>query len=348
MTATITTSYRFGIVAGSGITSNGPVVPAITTDDIFNPDAPTQTLTDMLAGISSAKLVGSAIMDTTATGDFSLFTVPTGKIMIPTEIIFALTAISGSGTAPAINLGYQGSLNDYIDAGLSTNYAAASAIPFAAGTAYSPGDTLTLTGGTHSSAATLTVATLKLVSATIAAGGTGYGNAQTFNVTVAGGTTSQAATVNVTSNSSGVITTINSVTVPGSYTVLPTLSGNAVTGGSGSGLTLNLVFGVKTVTVDDAGAYTAIPSNHVAVTGGAGTGATFDLTWSITGSLFDSLTTVGELMTISDIKTNTDSNIVTYQPAGTTLKARVEVAATYDDFKMICFVFGFLTTTPAS
>lgn len=119
MTASITTSYRIGIVAGTGVTTAGPVVPAITTDDIFNPDSPTQTLTDMLNGISSAKLLGSSIVNCTAIGNASLFTVPTGKIMIPTEVIFALTVIGGSGAVPVIHLGYSGAFQEYIDGTLS-------------------------------------------------------------------------------------------------------------------------------------------------------------------------------------------------------------------------------------
>lgn len=155
----------------------------------------------------------------------------------------------------------------------------------AAGTAYTPTDVLTLAGGTAATTGQLTVSTVKLVSATINAGGTGYGNAQTFNVTVAGGTHSTAAVISVTTNSSGVVTTINSVGTAGSYTVLPTLTGNAVTGDDGTdhgtGLTLNLVFGILAVTISRAGVYSALHSNPVSVTGGTGTGATFNLAYGV-------------------------------------------------------------------
>jgi hypothetical protein len=158
----------------------------------------------------------------------------------------------------------------------------------AAGTIYAPGDVLSVSGGTKSVAATLTVAAVKLVSATIAAGGSGYdgGSPSTFNVTVAGGTHGAAAVVSVTTDGTGVVTTVNSVTTPGSYTVLPSLSANAVTGDDGTnhgtGLTLNLVFGVLSATISAAGVYTALPSNPVATTeGGSGTGATFNLAWGV-------------------------------------------------------------------
>jgi hypothetical protein len=360
MTVTLTSPYRIGIVAGTGVSTIGPVVPAITTDDIFNPDAPTQTLTQLLQGISSAKLVGSAIIDGTTVANIPLFAVPAGQILIPTEVVFALTDISGSGNPPAINLGFEGTFRDYIDSTSTTTYSPLTATPFAPGTGYVPGDVLTLTGGTHagsavtltltdtllassalnapgtgyapgdkitvsggvavtkailavattklvstalnvagtvyapadtitlaggthSTAAILTVSTVKLVSAAIhsGGGGTGYGNTTTFNVTVFGGTAGTAAVVHVTTNSGGVVTTINSITTPGSYTVLPTLSGNAVTGDDGTdhgtGLSLDLVFGVNTFTVSTAGSYTVNSATFTqSATSGSGSGATFN------------------------------------------------------------------------
>lgn len=155
----------------------------------------------------------------------------------------------------------------------------------AAGTGYAPGDTVTLTvtGGTVTTRPIITVATAKLVSATIAAGGSGYGNAQTFNATVVGGTQTVAAQVNVTSNAGGQITTVNSVSTAGSYTVLPTLAGAATTGGSGTGLTLNLVFGVNTITISTAGVASVVGTAATQfATSGSGTGLTLNtMTWGV-------------------------------------------------------------------
>ncbi len=82
-----------------------------------------------------------------------------------------------------------------------------------------------------------------LISATLgASGGSSYALSATFNVTVAGGTAIIPAVISVTSNSSGVVTTVNSIINPGEYTVLPTLTNNVVTGGAGSGLEITLVF----------------------------------------------------------------------------------------------------------
>ena len=161
----------------------------------------------------------------------------------------------------------------------------------AAGTGYTPLDTITLTSGTPVSVDTraiVTVATTKVVSATIAAGGTGYGNAQTFAAVLVGGTGTPAQ-LNVTSNAGGVITTINSVSVAGSYTVNPSLAGVATTGGAGTGFTANVVIGVATVTIANAGQYTAVATSATqgatqgnAGAGGLGTGATFNtMTFSV-------------------------------------------------------------------
>ncbi|MGH9066783.1 MAG: hypothetical protein ACRD0J_04725, partial [Acidimicrobiales bacterium] len=83
-----------------------------------------------------------------------------------------------------------------------------------------------------------------VASAAVAAGGTGYAASSTFNVNVSGGTETTAAVVNVTTNASGVVTTINSITTAGVYSALPT-NPAATTGGTGSGLTLTLTWGVS-------------------------------------------------------------------------------------------------------
>lgn len=149
-----------------------------------------------------------------------------------------------------------------------------------AGTGYVPGDVLSLSGGTKTTTARITVATVKLVSATIAAGGTGYGNAQTFTATVSGGTAGTTAQISVTSDSSGVITTINSVSRAGSYTVVPT-SPAATTGGSGTGLTVNLVWGINTFAVTTPGVYSALPASPISMTGGGGSGGQLTGSWGV-------------------------------------------------------------------
>lgn len=72
----------------------------------------------------------------------------------------------------------------------------------------------------------------------IATAGTGYGANTTFTATLAGGT-GTAATVSITTDAAGIPRQINSITAPGSYTVAPA-SPNTVTGGAGTGLTVNV------------------------------------------------------------------------------------------------------------
>jgi hypothetical protein len=190
----------------------------------------------------------------------------------------------------------------------------------AAGTGYAGGDTITFTLGTPYASTTkaiFTVTTTKLVSATIAAGGTGYGNAQTFAATVVGGTSTTAAQVSVTSSAGGVITTVNSVSVAGSYTVNPGLTGAATTGGSGTGLTLNLVFGVLTITLASAGQYTAIATSATqAATSGSGTGFTANtITFSVDSVvILDGGDYVGELT--GEFSAGNATAVVAYDASG--------------------------------
>lgn len=81
----------------------------------------------------------------------------------------------------------------------------------------------------------------------INSGGTGYTVGDVL--TVAGGTSTFAATLLVTSVASGVIDGVR-VRYGGAYTVDPTLTANAVTGGTGSGATMDLTMDGTGWTVD--------------------------------------------------------------------------------------------------
>ena len=121
---------------------------------------------------------------------------------------------------------------------------------------------------------------------TIQAGGSGYAVSSTFNVTLAGGTLAgaSATTVSVTTNGSGVVTTVNSYTNNGGYTQTVSLSPNTPstpntpTGGSGTGLQLNVLysgFGNQSDISNDSYGATAkaLVRNNALV---AGTWATYD------------------------------------------------------------------------
>ncbi len=76
-----------------------------------------------------------------------------------------------------------------------------------------------------------------MATAAISAGGTGYVVGDILSI--AGGTKTHTATIEVLTVAAGVITSIR-VNEGGAYTVDPTTTGNVVTGGTGTGATINL------------------------------------------------------------------------------------------------------------
>ena len=140
-----------------------------------------------------------------------------------------------------------------------------------AGSGYTTNATVTFTGGAGSGAVAAN-ATLKLVSATVRAGGSGYGNGNvlTINTTGASGTTATANVNVLTTNSTGGILTV-SVNTAGNFAILPTaIANNAVIGGTGTNAKLDLSFGILAVTMTANGTgYTGAPTVSF---GGGGTG----------------------------------------------------------------------------
>lgn len=152
------------------------------------------------------------------------------------------------------------------------------------GTGYVPGDVITLaiSGATQTTAAGLGVATVQVVSATVAVGGSSCtnGSSQTVTGTTGTGTKFQAL-VTVAGNT---ITNVNSISVAGDYTVKPTtITAEPVTGDSCSGSQLSVVLGVLTAQPQgpNVGLFTAIPGPTAiatqASTTGVGSGATFNV-----------------------------------------------------------------------
>ena len=144
------------------------------------------------------------------------------------------------------------------------------------GTGYVPAEVITLAGGTSSVAATVTVSTTGVARATINNPGTG-GGAGTYNVTGTTGTGTKF-TANVTV-ASGSITSVNYIATAGSYTVNPTsLAAEPVTGGGLTGATLTLSMGPATIALTTGGTFTSLPPGGVMTqfsSSGAGSGAAF-------------------------------------------------------------------------
>ncbi len=149
--------------------------------------------------------------------------------------------------------------------------------PDANGTGYAPADTINLAGGTQTSPAVVTVTTTQVNAATIVNPGAGGApGPATVTGTTGTGTKFQAA---VTISPGGIIASIDSITVQGSYTVNPTTPAvEPVTGGGLAGATLALAMGPDTTALTSPGVFTANPPGGVftqASTSGVGTGATF-------------------------------------------------------------------------
>ena len=182
------------------------------------------------------------------------------------------------------------------------DYGVASVAVGTAGTGYTSPPVVSFTGGSGGGVPPVATSTLKVVGTpTVTAGGTGYSTTQVL--TVVGGT-GTAATLTVSTVSSGVITAVT-ITTAGAYTVLPT-NPVAVTGGAGTGATFTLGYGVGSVVVASAGSgYLTTPT--VAFTGGAGSSAAATAT-------LDSGATAANAVTFCEICPLTDSvlSAITY------------------------------------
>ena len=139
-----------------------------------------------------------------------------------------------------------------------------------AGTSYTSQPTVAITAPTTAGGvqATATVTIVLAAVSSIAGGGTGYTAGDVL--TISGGTSAQTAQLTVSTVSAGVITAVT-VSRGGDYTVAPS-NPASVTGGTGSGATFNLTFGILTFTITNAGSgYVEQPT--VTFSGGGGSGA---------------------------------------------------------------------------
>ncbi|PNG25514.1 hypothetical protein [Methylocella silvestris] len=182
-----------------------------------------------------------------------------------------LAAIQAMDTAIAVT-----SRSGYIWGAVST--AAIASAGLTGG--YAPSDTITLPTGTgvNAPAVLMVVATqLAAIPTIVNAGSGGAAGTQTLTGTTGAGTKfALSATV-----AGGVITSINSITTAGNYTVNPTtVAAEPVTGGSLVGATVSVKMAPLTLTVATGGVYAAQVANPVSQgsSSGSGVGATFNLT----------------------------------------------------------------------
>lgn len=150
----------------------------------------------------------------------------------------------------------------------------------APGTGYNVSNTLTVVGGTSTTATVLSVASVRAVTATATTPGTGYNVNDTITITGASYTSPVVLKVTTVNGSNGI--TAVSILQAGQYTgvTAPTTGvTQTTTTGSGTGAAFTLAWGVNTVTVSTAGNYTVYPTSPVTTTtSGSGAAATFTLT----------------------------------------------------------------------
>lgn len=150
-----------------------------------------------------------------------------------------------------------------------------------AGSGYTVRPTANLVGGGPSASGATAQATAKIVSGTVFVGGTDYapGDVVTINTTGAAGATTSATfnVLTVNAAASNTVLTI-SINTAGAFTTLPTrIANNDVsnTTGVGTGLRINLSFGVLAVTMTANGInYTSVPTVTFGGAGGSGSVAT--------------------------------------------------------------------------
>jgi len=107
MTVSISSSYPIRLVNGKGVQLDSPPVPSTTTDDVIDARSRIISVTNLLPPLSQAtvSMVGSSAINAATAGAYPIYTVPANMTLLPWQIVFVLTAISGSGDGPAISVG---------------------------------------------------------------------------------------------------------------------------------------------------------------------------------------------------------------------------------------------------
>jgi hypothetical protein len=280
----------------------------VTLADDIAADVTNQEPKIVLDGTGRASLQGAVTIDGgSPTANYPLFTlpsniVPTKDYVLPVAVLRAgdyipnaITIQTAGSTISGATITTPGSyatlptlavVGDGVGASLT---ALMKTVTITVATAqsgagsYAPNDTVQLAGGTFSTRAVGTVATTKVASATVAAGGSGGTDGTQTVVGTTGIGTKFQASVTV---ASGAITAVLSITVGGSYATNPTsLTNEPVTGASLTGAQLSVKMGINTIGVTTAGSYSVLPADPVSqfATSGSGTGATFTVLWGLVG-----------------------------------------------------------------
>jgi len=93
---------------------------------------------------------------------------PARQSLIPAAIVFLLSAISGSGDAPAISVGFTGSFLDLVDSSRTSTFALVGGTILDGGYGYVPGDLIGLNWGFYTTQAVLAVDAVNSIGAVTA------------------------------------------------------------------------------------------------------------------------------------------------------------------------------------
>lgn len=261
-------------IDGTGATSTVAATGTVATTKAVSATKTATAGTGYVAGevLTVAGGTGTAATITvTKTKLVSATTLVAGTGYVPGSTLTVVGGtLAGGGTAATITL-------------TSTKLVVAPTLS-AAGTTYYTGNIITLAAGdgTMTTPATLTVSTTKVVSATVTAGNAGAGNLGDGAGVIVEGTSAAGtkfrASVTIAANA---IASVQSITVAGSYTVEPTLIGEpviyisgAASGDTLTGAQLDIVMGVATFAITNAGAFTTNTTTftQASIAQGAGIG----------------------------------------------------------------------------
>lgn len=152
----------------------------------------------------------------------------------------------------------------------------------AAGEGYLIDDVLSFSNGVAVAVANLSISHVEIVNVAVSEAGGGYSNGDIVAMTTGTGT---QATFTVTTGAADDNVASLVLTTGGDYTADPDTANVATTNstGSGAGLTVDIVTGIKTLAVDSGGEYSTLPTlAGVDLTGGSGTGASADFSFGYT------------------------------------------------------------------
>jgi hypothetical protein len=178
---------------------------------------------------------------------------------------------------------------------LAWAYKLTAAVSDTQGTGYQVDDVLTLSGGTATTAATVTVATIggsgEVLTVTVTEPGD-YSATPSNPVSTTGGSGTGCT---ITATWGQFVSSVSAVASGGaSYEVDDVLTVVGGTASTAATLTVTEVTdgAITAVTVSEDGAYSVVPTNPVSVTGGSGSEATFTLAWDDYDNIGDETLTV--------------------------------------------------------